>query len=126
MKMKRPHQVPLSPQVLKLLEDMKPLSGKSEFIFPSPKLSRQINKEAANKTLSKIGYKGKLVARGLRSLASTILNEKLFNPDIIEAAMAHMDRNELRRTYNRTDYLDSRIELMNWWSNHIEESGSKI
>jgi integrase len=65
-----------------------------------------------------------LVAHGLRALASTTLNEEGFNSDVIEAALSHVDKNEVRRAYNRAEYLDSRRELMCWWSEHIKQAAS--
>lgn len=67
-----------------------------------------------------MGYKGKLVSHGLRAIASTALNEHGFNPDVIEAALSHIDGNEVRRAYNRTDYLEQRRPVMYWWSEYIE------
>jgi len=116
MKAKREHIVPLSPQALEILEVMKPISAHREYVFPSrndPK--KPMNSQTANAALKRIGYGGKLVAHGLRSIASTALNENGFNPDVIEAALAHSDKNEVRRAYNRSSYLKQRIELMNWW-----------
>ncbi|MEY7577594.1 tyrosine-type recombinase/integrase, partial [Klebsiella pneumoniae] len=72
-----------------------------------------------NAALKRIGYGGKLVAHGLRSIASTAMNEAGLNPDVIEAALAHSDRNEVRKAYNRTTYLSQRKDLMNWWGNFI-------
>ncbi len=63
-----------------------------------------------------------LVAHGLRSLASTTLNDRGFDPDIIESALAHVDRNEVRRAYNRSNYLERRRQLMIWWSDYIEKA----
>jgi integrase len=122
MKMKRQHTVPLSEQALMILSDIKPLSNDSQYLFPADQVTRQINKEAANKALRKLGYKDKLVAHGLRSLASTILNEQGFDPDVIESALAHVDKNEVRRAYNRAEYLERRRKLMYWWSEHIEQA----
>ncbi|ENT2942210.1 MULTISPECIES: integrase domain-containing protein [Klebsiella pneumoniae complex] len=116
MKAKREHIVPLSIQALEILEVMKPISAHREHVFPSrndPKKS--MNSQTANAALKRIGYGGKLVAHGLRSIASTALNENGFNPDVIEAALAHSDKNEVRRAYNRSTYLEQRHELMNWW-----------
>lgn len=116
MKAKREHIVPLSTQALEILEVMKPISAHREHVFPSrndPKKS--MNSQTANAALKRIGYGGKLVAHGLRSIASTALNENGFNPDVIEAALAHSDKNEVRRAYNRSTYLEQRHELMNWW-----------
>ncbi len=122
MKMNRQHTVPLSQQALTILSEIKPLSGSSEYIFPADQVTRQINREAANKALRKLGYKDKLVAHGLRSLASTTLNEQGFDPDVIEAALAHIDKNEVRRAYNRAEYLERRRVMMAWWSEHIEQA----
>ncbi len=69
-----------------------------------------------------MGVNGQLVSHGLRALASTTLNEQRFGPDVIESALVHVDKNEVRRTYNRAEYLERRRVLMCWWSRHIEQS----
>lgn len=125
MKAKREHIVPLSPQALKILEVMNSISAHREHVFPSrndPKKS--MNSQTANAALKRIGYGGKLVAHGLRSIASTTLNEAGFNPDVIEAALAHCDKNEVRRAYNRSTYLQQRHELMNWWGSKVNPTNS--
>ncbi len=71
-----------------------------------------------------MGFKGRLVAHGLRSIASTTLNEQGFDGDVIEAALAHVDKNEVRRAYNHAGYLERRKALMSWWSEHIEIAAS--
>jgi len=120
MKAKREHIVPLSPQALDILDIMKPISMHREYIFPGRNDPRQpMNSQTANAALKRLGYEGKLVAHGLRSIASTALNENGFNPDAIEAALAHSDRNEVRRAYNRSSYLKERIQLMNWWAEEV-------
>ncbi len=81
-----------------------------------------MNSQTANAALKRLGYGGKLVAPGLRSIASTTLNEEGFNGDIIEAALAHTDKNEVRKAYNRTTYLNQRRDLMLWWGNKIKNS----
>ncbi|MCJ8543931.1 integrase domain-containing protein [Klebsiella variicola] len=120
MKAKREHLVPLSRQALDILEVMKPISAQREHIFPSRNNPKQpMNSQTANAALKRIGYGGKLVAHGLRSIASTALNESNFNSDVIESALAHTDRNEVRKAYNRSIYLKQRIELMEWWGNFV-------
>jgi len=122
MKAKREHIVPLSSQAIEILEVMKPISAHREHVFPSrnnPKLS--MNSQTANAALKRIGYGGKLVAHGLRSIASTAMNEAALNSDVIEAALAHSDRNEVRKAYNRSTYLFQRIELMSWWGEYVEK-----
>lgn len=73
-----------------------------------------MNSQTANAALKRIGYGGKLVAHGLHSIASTAMNEAGLNADIIEAALAHSDKNEVRNAYNRSTYIEKRIELMDW------------
>ena len=121
MKAKREHLIPLSPQALYILEIMAPISKHRDHVFPSrndPK--KAMNSQTANAALKRVGWNGKLVAHGLRSIASTTLNEVGFNPDVIEAALAHSDKNEVRRAYNRSVYLQQRVELMLWWGNFVE------
>ena len=123
MKMDRPHRVPLTPQALSLLERMRLISGHRPFVFPGYRDPLgHINDQSANAALKRLGYGGRLVAHGLRSLGSTILNEQGFNPDAIEAALSHADENEIRRAYNRSDYFEQREIMMSWWSNHIEQA----
>lgn len=120
MKAKREHIVPLSPQALEILEVMKPISAHREHVFPSRNNPKQsMNSQTANAALKRIGFAGKLVAHGLRSIASTALNEQGCNPDVIEAALAHSDKNEVRRAYNRSIYLEQRKQLMNYWGSIV-------
>jgi len=125
MKMDKPHTIPLTSQCLELLSLIKSMSGNSEYLFPSRNNIRShANSQSVNMALKRIGFAGELVSHGLRALASTTLNEQGFDPDVIESALAHVDRNEVRRAYNRAEYLERRRVLMNWWSNHIEGCSS--
>jgi integrase len=120
MKMKRDHVIPISPQAKAILMEMQPISANYEFIFPSDRaIEKPMSEQTANMAIKRMGYKGKLVAHGLRSLGSTVLNEEGFAPDIIEAALAHVDKNQVRSAYNRTDYLERRKVMMCWWSEYI-------
>ncbi|MCB1668015.1 MAG: tyrosine-type recombinase/integrase [Pseudomonadales bacterium] len=123
MKMNRTHVVPLTTQTLNILEILKPVSGHREFVFPSDhKPRRSANSQSANRALKRIGFHGRLVSHGLRALASTTLNEQGFDSDVIEAALAHVDTNAIRAAYNRSDYLEKRKKMMQWWSDHIESA----
>lgn len=125
MKRKKPHTIPLSDQALAILERMRPISGSREFVFPGERNPRQhIHRQTANMAIKRMGYAGKLVAHGLRSLASTTLNEQAFDPDLIETALAHTDRNSVRAAYNRAEYLERRKKMMQWWSGHIEQAAT--
>jgi integrase len=125
MKRKNSHTVPLTMQSIALLGVMKPISGNTEFVFPSNSdRKKHIHPSTANTALKRMGFHGQLVAHGLRSLASTTLNEEGFDPDIIEAALAHKGKNEVRNAYNRADYIARRIPIMQWWSEHIEKAAT--
>jgi integrase len=125
MKTKKAHTIPLSDQCLTLLEIMKPISNKSEFVFPSDRsLRKPTNSSTANAALKRMGFHNELVAHGLRSLASTTLNEEGFDADVIESALAHIGKNQVRNAYNRAQYIERRKPLMNWWSEHIDKAAS--
>lgn len=122
MKKNKPHIIPLSPQSLKLLEVLKSVSGNREYVFPSDHNPRKpANSQSANRALGRMGFQGRLVSHGLRALASTTLNERGFDPDVIEAALAHVDKNSIRAAYNRAQYLERRRKMMDWWSAHVEQ-----
>jgi len=125
MKQKKPHIVPLTAQVIELLEVMKPISSRSEFVFPSDRNPKtHTNSQTANMALKRMGFDKQLVAHGLRSLASTVLNEQGFDADVIEAALAHTGKNEVRNAYNRTNYLERRKPVMTWWSDYIDDAAT--
>jgi integrase len=69
-----------------------------------------------------MGYSGdEMTSHGFRSTASTILNERGFNPDVIEAALAHQDGNAIRRAYNRATYWGERVKLIQKWADLLDE-----
>ncbi|TMO99748.1 integrase [Pseudoalteromonas sp. S3260] len=124
MKRRRAHRVPLTPATLAILEQMKPLSGQHEYVFPS---ERNEKSHASTYTVNaaikrSLGYKDKLVAHGLRSVASTALHEQGYDSLLIEACLAHADENETRAAYNRSDYLEQRRPIMEWWSRFVNSS----
>tara|TARA_R110002167_G_scaffold344363_1_gene553688 strand:+ start:27745 stop:29010 length:1266 start_codon:yes stop_codon:yes gene_type:complete len=121
MKKRKAHTVPLSPQSLAILERMKPISGNREHVFPGDRNPKaHTHRQTANMAIKRMGYTGELVAHGLRSIASTTLNEQGFDPDVIESALAHTDKNEVRAAYNRAEYLERRRTMMYWWSDFID------
>lgn len=123
MKMRRPHEVPLSRQAIEILQKVWPLSEDAELVFPSIRSNRRpLSENAFNSVLRRIGYtKDEVTAHGFRVTASTIMNERGFDPDVIEAALAHQDRNSIRRTYNRAKYWEPRVELMQRWADLLDE-----
>ncbi len=125
MKQKKSHVVPLTSQCMEFLEVMRPISSRSEFVFPSDRNPKSpTNSQTANMALKRMGFDKQLVAHGLRSLASTALNEQGFDADVIETALAHTGKNEVRNAYNRTNYLERRKPIMQWWSDYIEKAAT--
>ena len=123
MKKRKSHSIPLSEEALQIINSMLPISGHRTHIFVSERNPRQpMNPQSANMAIKRMGYGGKLVAHGMRSLASTALNEKGFDPQIIEKALAHEDRNSVRAAYNRAEYIEERRTMMNWWSELINSN----
>ncbi len=123
MKMRRPHDVPLSKQAVKILKDIWALSDGGELVFPSIRsVEKLLSENALNSALRRMGYtKEEMTAHGFRSAASTILNERGFNPDVVEAALAHQDEDGIRRVYNRATYWPERVKLLQDWANMLDE-----
>jgi integrase len=123
MKKKKDHTVPLSNQSMELLLELKEKTGTKQYVFHSVRTKTgYLSESTANVALKRMGFHGRLVAHGMRALASTTLNEQGFDPDIIEAALAHVDKNDVRAAYNRAEYIERRKLMMTWWSEHIESA----
>ena len=124
MKKRRAHVIPLTEHALALIETIKPYSGHREYVFPADRDPRtHCNSQTANMALKRMGFEGRLVSHGMRSMASTILNEQGWDPELIEVALAHVDKDEVRSAYNRADYIERRRPMMKWWSEHIHRAG---
>jgi integrase len=121
MKMKAEHVVPLSKQALALLKRIRKISGGSTWLFPSPFYpSKPLSDGTLNSALARLGYKGIATAHGFRTLFSTCANEASWNSDVIEKQLAHEERNGVRAAYNRAQWLDERVKLMQWWADRLE------
>ncbi|MDG3409868.1 tyrosine-type recombinase/integrase [Vibrio sp. Vb2110] len=126
MKRRREHRVPLTKQAINILEKIKAHSIGKDFVFPSERNpDGHISVYTANAALKRsLGFKGELVAHGLRAIASTALHEHGFDTLHIEACLSHMDKNVTRASYNRSDFFEQRKEIMCWWSDYIEKTES--
>lgn len=122
MKMGKPHVVPLSKQVLDILDSLRDINGDYEFVLQSSyKGDRPISENTLLDGLYSLGYRHKMTVHGFRSLASTVLNEKSgFSHDIIERQLSHKERDAVRAAYNRAEYLDERVKMMDWYSDWID------
>lgn len=121
--MRRPHEVPLSPQAIKVLKDIWSLSDHADLVFASIRSNRKpLSENAMNSALRRMGYtKDEMTAHGFRASANTIFNSRGFNSDVIEAALGHQDEDEIRRVYNRSKYWLERVKLMNDWAALLDE-----
>lgn len=121
MKMKRPHIVPLSSQALAILKEMQVHTGDKDHIFHSAaSTSKHISNGTVLMGLRRMGYKNKMTGHGFRTLASTILNEKNYPPDVIERQLAHEDEDRIRAAYNRAEHLLARKKMMQDYADYLD------
>lgn len=121
MKMRSPHIVPLSPQAVAVIEELRPLTGQYDLLFPSQRDQKKpISENTLLYALYRLGYHKRATVHGFRALASTILNETGFRPDVIERQLAHVERNKVRAAHHRSEYLEERRKMMGWWGSFIE------
>lgn len=120
-----PHLVPLSRQAVALLSDLHALTGHSVagYLFPGERDARRpISDNTLNAALHCLGFKGEIVAHGFRHMASTVLNEMgQWRPDVIEAQLAHVDKNPIRGIYNQAKYLSERAPMMQAWADYLDQ-----
>lgn len=129
MKMNTEHIVPLSRQAIEALEQLKPITGKYDFVFPSERKRDEVMSDnTMRRAIFKLGYDGyqpgksKAVPHGFRATACSILNETGFNSDAIERQLAHQERNNVRAAYtHHARYLDERRKMMQWWADYLDE-----
>jgi integrase len=122
MKMRRNHNVPLQAQSVALLKELKAMGFNGEFLFPSLRTwTRPMSENTLNAALRRMGYAGdEMTAHGFRASFSTIANESgLWNPDAIERALAHVEKNEVRRAYARGEHWEERVRLADWWAGYL-------
>jgi integrase len=125
MKMRTPHRVPLAGQALAVLAELRPLTGDSRYLFPSPRLmsDQPFGESALNLALRRMGYAhDQMTPHGFRALASTTLNEmSRWSASVIERQLAHQERNAVRRSYNRAEYWPERVAMMQVWGDHLDD-----
>ena len=124
MKMRRPHRVPLAPQAIVILEVLRTLTGQYELLFPGARSpSRPLSENTLNAALRRLGYaKDDMSSHGFRAAASSLLNEcGKWNADAIEAQLAHVEANAVRKAYARAEYWAERVEMMAYWADRLDE-----
>jgi integrase len=123
MKSRREHVVPLSRQVIDLLKQLDAFGRRSDLVFASLHAQgRPISENTLNASLRRMGFgPEEMTSHGFRSTASTLLNESgRWSADAIEIALAHKDSNAVRQIYHRGKHWDERVQMAQWWSDHID------
>jgi integrase len=129
MKITAEHIVPLSRQAIRILGELKPLTGSYDLVFPNQNnLSKPMSENTLLYAMYRMGYHSKATVHGFRATASTILNEMGWKADVIERQLAHAERNKVRAAYHRSEYLEDRRHMMQVWGDFIESltTGAKI
>ncbi len=122
MKMRQPHIVPLSKQALKIIKDIKSLTGYGRYVFPSARTTvRPMSNNAILAALRRMGYpKEQITGHGFRGMASTLLHELGWDSKLIERQLAHGDKNTVRAAYNHAEYLPERTKMMQAWADYLD------
>ncbi len=120
MKMKEEHIVPLADQAIDILNSIKTISGRYDFIFPGHHNSKRPMCENTLTYAIRRRLQFDATAHGFRTVASTLLNEAGFRSDIIERQLSHVERNKVRAAYNQAQYLQDRRKMMQWWADHLD------
>jgi integrase len=126
MKRRNGHVVPLSRQALKVFKELTPLACGSRYVFPhfgNPR--KPMSAATLNSAFERLGLTAS--PHSLRATASTILNEaNLFRPDVIERQLSHIERNQIRASYNQAEYMDERRKMLQWWADFIDRPANVV
>jgi len=123
MKMDYDHVVPLSNQVLAILQKMRIENGKRQYVFVKVTNPREhMHRDTLSKAVRSLGFKGRHTAHGFRAMARTAIREKLnVDSEIIERQLAHKPNGSLGSAYDRTKFIDQRIPMMQSWADYLDE-----
>lgn len=122
MKMKRPHIVPLPRQALDVVRELRPLTGDGRWLFPSRwDKTRHEGGAVLNLALRRMGYSRDIMtAHGFRAMAATTLSEQGWPSEVIERQLAHVDKNQVRAAYQRSELLSERRNMMQAWADWLD------
>lgn len=129
MKTRQPHTVTLSLQAVGALKELHQLTGYQVLLFPGNDPTKPISEMTLTKAFKLLWPEYRIVPHGCRHFFSTMANEHgHFRNDVIEAALAHKDKDAIRGTYNRATYIEERRKLSQWWAEELEtmREGSKV
>lgn len=129
MKKRKEHKVPLPSQAIKLLQDIKVVTGHRDYVFPNrDDRTKPMTDATLRQALRYLKWSTKYSPHATRTTGSTRLHEMGFHSDWIERQLAHADQNQVRRAYNHADYFQDRVKMMQHWANYLDEQrdGAKI
>lgn len=123
MKMGKDHMVPLSTRVIDILSELQKFSGHLEHVFPSQTAPlKHMSNNTILMALKRMGYKGVMTGHGFRSLAMSTIKEKLgYRHEVIDRQLAHAHKNDIDKAYDRAQFLDDRIKMMQDWADYVEK-----
>lgn len=128
----RPHLVPLAPQAVAVLEQLRPLTGHGRYVFPSLLTGEKcMSENTVRAALRRLGYgNGEMTPHGFRAMARTLIVERLpgVSPDVIEAQLAHGKSGPLGMAYDRAEFMEQRRALMAAWADYLDQlkAGAKV
>ena len=127
MKMRQAHIVPLSRQAVAVVEDIRPLTGRGRYVFPSLRSGdRPMSDNTVLAALRRMGYaKEEMSGHGFRAMASTLLHEQGWHSDFIERQLAHTERNNVKAAYNHAQHLPERRKMMQAWADYLDRLKTK-
>ena len=125
MKMKSEFVLPLPHQAITILEEMKQISDGGKYVFPSFRLNKPLSDNTFITALRRMGYtKEEMVPHSFRSIFSTIANENShlhnYSYDVIEALLAHNEKNQVRGAYNRAKFKEQMKGLIQWYADYLD------
>lgn len=121
MKMNRPHIVPLAPQVLDILKQIKDLGLSDTYVFFNSSRQQPYSENVFTNALKKMGYRDVMTGHGFRGLASTTLHERQYMHEAIELQLAHDSESKTSKAYNGAKHLPYRVKMMNEWAKFIDD-----
>ncbi|MGN3708225.1 tyrosine-type recombinase/integrase [Achromobacter xylosoxidans] len=116
------HLVPLSRQAVSILQALYPLTGHTGMVFASQRKPGQpLSNSTLRAALIRLGFAGEMTAHGFRASARTLAAERLgARPEVLELQISHKVADALGRAYNRTSFLQERVNFMQEWSDYMD------
>ena len=116
MKSGKEFKLPLPVQAVVVFKNLEPLTFRepSSYVFPSKGKYGYMAENTLRLALHRLGFK--VTVHGMRSLITNVLNEQGFNRDAIERQLDHQEPNQVRASYLRSDFMDIRATMMQWFA----------